>query len=90
MVMIEAMACGLPVVAFDFLCGPKDIIRPGINGLLVKNGDIEGLAQAMMQLMEDEAYRMQLSQQARKVTDTYSEETVMAQWVSLFTALNTK
>lgn len=90
MVMIEAMACGLPVVAFDFLCGPKDIIRPGINGLLVKNGDIEGLAQAMMQLIEDEAYRMQLSQQARKVTDTYSEETVMAQWVSLFTALNTK
>lgn len=87
MVMIEAMACGLPVVAFDFLCGPKDIIRHGINGLLVKNGDIEGLAQAMMRLMGDEACRLQLSRQARKVTETYSEETVMAQWVSLFTSL---
>lgn len=90
MVMIEAMACGLPVVAFDFLCGPKDIIHSGINGLLVKNGDVEGLAQAMSRLMEDEAYRLQLSQQARKVTEVYSEEQVMAQWVSLFTSLKTK
>lgn len=84
MVMIEAMACGLPVVSFDFQCGPKDIIRHGVNGLLVKNGDIQGLADAMMTLMGDEALRKQMSVEARLVTETYSEEKVMGKWVSLF------
>lgn len=84
MVMIEAMACGLPVVSFDFKCGPKDIIRHGVNGLLVKNGDIQGLADAMMTLMGDEALRKQMSVEARLVTETYSEEKVMGKWVSLF------
>ena len=85
MVMIEAMACGLPVVSFDYKCGPKDIIQSGINGLLVPNGDIQALADAMMKVMEDEAYRKMLSLNARKVVDTYSEQAVMAQWIRLFT-----
>lgn len=87
MVMIEAMACGLPAVSFDFKCGPKDIIRHGVNGLLVKNGDIQGLADAMMKLMGDEALRKQMSVEARMVTETYSEEKVMGKWVSLFERL---
>lgn len=87
MVMIEAMACGLPVVSFDYKCGPGDIIEDGVNGLLVKDGDIEGLAAAMTRLMSDGAYRRKLSANARKVTDTYSEEAVMARWLNLFTSL---
>ena len=85
MVMIEAMACGLPVVAFDFKCGPKDIIQDGKNGLLVSNGDIQGLADAMMTLMGNEALRKRMGEEARKVISTYSEETVMSQWIRLFT-----
>lgn len=87
MVMIEAMACGLPVVSFDYKCGPKDIIRHGENGLLVHDGDIEGLAAAMMKLMEDEAYRKRLSDNAKKIISTYSEETVMNRWIALFNGL---
>ena len=87
MVMIEAMACGLPVVAFDFKCGPKDIIQDGKNGLLVSNGDIQGLADAMMTLMGNEALRKRMGEKARKVISTYSEETVMSQWIRLFTDL---
>ena len=87
MVMIEAMACGLPVVAFDFKCGPKDIIGYGVNGLLVSNGDIQGLAEAMMKLMGDGDLRRQMSEQAKQVIETYSEEAVMKQWVNLFTSL---
>lgn len=90
MVMIEAMACGLPVVSFDFKCGPKDIIKPDENGLIVSDGDIDGLAEAMMTLMRDEKKRKLFSQNARQVVDTYSEENVMARWISLFTALNDK
>lgn len=90
MVMIEAMACGLPVVSFDYKCGPKDIIQTGINGLLVPNGDIQALADAMMKVMEDEAYRKMLSLNARKVVDTYSEQAVMSQWIRLFTSITAK
>lgn len=87
MVLVEAMACGVPAIAFDCQCGPKDIIRHGENGLLVRNGDIEGLAAAMMKLMDDEAYRQRLSDKAKGVISTYAEETVMQQWMTLFTTL---
>lgn len=87
MVLVEAMACGVPAVAFDCKCGPKDIIRHGENGLLVHDGDIEGLAAAMMKLMDDEAYRKRLSDNAKKIISTYSEETVMNRWIALFNSL---
>lgn len=90
MVMIESMACGLPVVSFDYKCGPKDIIQHGINGLLVPEGDIKALANAMMEVMTDEAYRRMLSRNARKVVDTYSEEAVMARWIRLFTSITAR
>lgn len=87
MVLVEAMACGVPAVAFDCKCGPKDIIQDGKNGLLVSNGDIQGLADAMMTLMGNEALRKRMGEEARKVISTYSEETVMSQWIRLFTDL---
>ena len=90
MVMIEAMAYGLPVVTYDFKCGPKDIIRQGENGLLVREGDIEGLAQAMQRLMDDEPLRLRMGEEAKKVVDTYSEEAVMSQWTALFESLTNR
>lgn len=88
MVMIEAMACGLPVVSFDFKCGPKDIIDNNANGILVHNGDIKKLADAMMKLMKDETLRKKMSEQAKTVVRTYSEEAVMNKWIHLFNSLN--
>lgn len=90
MVMIEAMACGLPVVAFDFKCGPKDIISDGENGLIIRNGDIEALAGGMMRLMEDTENRKRMSLNARKIVDTYSEKAVMEKWIGLFNNLTAK
>ena len=87
MVMIEAMACGLPVVTFDYKCGPRDIIDHEANGLLVKDGDIEGLAKAMISMMRDDAARKRMGENAKKVVETYSEEAVMKQWIELFNTL---
>lgn len=87
MVMIEAMACGLPVVAFEFKCGPKDIINDHHNGLRVEEGNISALADAMMELMQNSELRKRMSLEARKVTETYSEERVMRRWVTLFESL---
>lgn len=87
MVMIEAMACGVPVVSFDFKCGPRDIIQNGLNGMLVPNGDICKLAEAMMEVMDDGDYRRMLSYNARAIVSTYSEDVVMNSWIHLFESL---
>lgn len=87
MVMIEAMACGLPVVSFDFKCGPRDIIDENVNGILVHEDDICGLARAMVNLMDNDSLRHRLASNARRITEIYSEENVMGQWVSLFEEL---
>lgn len=87
MVMIEGMVCGLPVVTFDFKCGPRDIICDGVNGLVVPDGDVKALAMAMMRLMDNEALRLRLASNACRVTYTYSEERVMGQWVRLLESL---
>lgn len=90
MVMIEAMTCGLPCVSFDFKCGPKDIIEDGVNGLIVSDGDIQGLADAMMRLMDDNHLRRTMSAEAGKVIDKYNEEAVMEKWTKLYSMLTDK
>lgn len=87
MVLVEAMSCGVPAIAFDCKCGPADIVQSGINGLLVPNGNIPALADAMMELMQNSELRKRMSLEARKVTETYSEERVMRRWVTLFESL---
>lgn len=84
MVMIEAMACGLPAVSFDFKCGPKDVIQQGVNGYCVKDGDIAGTAETIVKVMKDDELRQALSKEARKVAEKYSEESVMQKWQMLF------
>ena len=87
MVMIEAMACGLPVISFDFLCGPRDIIRPGENGLIVPEGDVTALSDAMRHLMKNPETLARMSARAPEVSDTYAETAIMQQWEQLFNAI---
>ena len=87
MVMIEAMACGLPVVTFDYKCGPRDIIDHESNGLLVKDGDIAGLAEALMRLMDDKDLRQKMGENAKLVVERYAEDRVMGEWQKLYKKL---
>ena len=80
MVMIEAMACGLPTVCFDFLCGPRDIIANGINGLIVPEGDLQAFANAMQRLMENPEELEHMSAQATKISEVYAQDTIMKRW----------
>lgn len=84
MVMIEAMSVGLPVVSFDFKCGPRDIIEDGKNGLIVKLGDRQALSEAMAALMSDAQLRMELSRNAKSSSEAFSETVIMKQWIQLF------
>lgn len=87
MVLVEAMSKGVPAISFDCVCGPSDIIQHDKNGLLVKNGDIEALAEAMKRVMMDDKYRARLSAEASKITQKYDEEKVMQRWYDLFQTL---
>ena len=66
---------------------PADIIHTGRNGLVVPEGDIPGLARALVQVMEQPELRRRMGVEARRVVHTYSEEAVMERWLSLFASL---
>ena len=87
MVMAEALSCGLPVVSFDCKCGPKDMIANGENGILVRDGDTEAMADALSSLMADEGRRRKMSSEAVRSAERYSEDKVMAMWIDLFSSM---
>ena len=74
--LIEAMAHGCPSISFDIDAGPSDIIRDGENGILVPNGDIEGLASALRELAEDESRRLQLGSHAEAISGELDPERI--------------
>lgn len=80
MVLVEAMACGLPVVSFACPCGPRDIIKDGYDGLLVENGNVEALANSLSMLMNDETLRFSMSQEGQKNVQRFRIEQVAQQW----------
>ena len=84
MVIIEAMACGVPPVSFTCPCGPKDIITDGKDGLLVENGDIEGLADKICYLIEHEDVRRKMGIQARTDVERFKIEHIAREWKKLF------
>jgi len=84
MVLIEAMSCGLPLVAFDAPCGPKDIITEGKNGFLVPAGNVELFAEKVCTLIESEELRRTMGNSARQMSFDYQEDKIMDLWVRLF------
>ena len=84
MVIIEAMACGVPPVSFTCPCGPRDIIDDGKDGLLVEDGNIEQLAEKICYLIEHEDIRKEMGRQARADVDRFKIETIAEQWRRLF------
>lgn len=89
LVLVEAMACGLPVVSFDCPAGPDEIITDGVDGLLVPSGDVHSLAGKLMTLMSDEDLRKRLGQQARQSARRYEMAAIATQWKDLFDQLMT-
>lgn len=84
LVLIEAMACGLPVVAFDCPYGPRDAIKNGVTGYLIPYDDDKAYIEALSQLMGNVSLRKQMGTAATAEIGCYSYESIMQQWLSLF------
>ena len=84
MIIIEAMVCGLPVVSFDCPWGPRSIIKDGEDGLLVENGQVDKLADAMVSLMEDAYKRNLFANNAIRNVQRFRIENIANQWKHLF------
>ena len=84
MVIIEAMSCGIPCVSFDCNYGPREIISDGIDGLLVEDGNIVKLSEAILWMMDHHNERLQMGRKARESVKKYQNDIIMQKWVSLF------
>ncbi|GAA4413839.1 hypothetical protein GCM10023168_36960 [Fodinibacter luteus] len=84
MVVLEAMATGVPVVAFDCPTGPRDLVVHGVTGLLVPPGDVAGLATAIGRLAADPGLRSAMGAAARDRAAAFDAEVVAARWERLF------
>jgi glycosyltransferase involved in cell wall biosynthesis len=86
-VIVEAMAAGAPVIAFDCPHGPRDIIVDGVNGLLIPDGDGPALRTAMAGLLDDRKHVARLSAAATKDAARFSSSRIADQYLKLFSSL---
>lgn len=87
MVIVEAMACGLPVVSFDCPWGPGSIISDGRDGVLVENANVDALADKIIQVLSAKDYMHELAQNAIYKSNKYKLESIALKWKSLFESL---
>lgn len=87
MVLLEAVACGLPMVSFDCPCGPSEIIEDGVNGFLVRPGDIEGLAKAVESVISDDSRRKALGQASYLTSSGFTLPEIIRRWDEFFSSL---
>ncbi|MBD9420444.1 glycosyltransferase family 4 protein [Achromobacter sp. ACM04] len=83
--LLESMASGLAAVSFDCDTGPREIIREGVDGVLVRpNGDVPALCKALDAVMRNDADRVRMAQAATDVRDRFSAACVLQKWQDLF------
>ena len=88
LVLVEAMSCGLPVVAFNCPYGPADIIHDGSDGFLVDEKNVDAFADRVCQLMEDDYLRQRMGKAAILSAQRYKPESIMPLWIRLFKNLS--
>jgi N-acetylgalactosamine-N,N'-diacetylbacillosaminyl-diphospho-undecaprenol 4-alpha-N-acetylgalactosaminyltransferase len=82
-VLLEALACETPVIAFDCPCGPSVIIKHKKNGILVENQNLQKLTEAMNLLESDESLYLHCKQNALESIKPFLLETIGQQWLEL-------
>lgn len=83
LVIVEAMACGAPVIATDCPSGPGEIIENNVNGLLVPVADERALARTMLLALKDEGLRKKLAENGKKRAEAFGIKNILPQYEAL-------
>ncbi len=86
-VLLEAMACGIPVISTDCPSGPNEIIQDRVNGILVPLKDAKRLAEAILTVLQDKALEMSIAEEALKGIEKYSVSRIAKEYAELFRSL---
>ena len=81
-VLIEALTHGLPAVCYDCDTGPREMIKPPTNGLLVPPNDIKALSSALTQLICDETKRHKAGEDAKSISNQLNINSICKQWIA--------
>lgn len=87
-VIAEAVVSGLPVVAFDCAYGPRELIRNGENGLLVSDGNVAELAEALDRLIANPDLRASMTAAAARMRQKLAPESIQALWDETISAVS--
>ena len=82
-VLLEAQACGLPSVVFDYQYGAKDIVSNGYNGLLIEQGNRKLFIEAAIKMMSSEELREKYGKNALEIGKRYSKENIFNKWIKV-------
>lgn len=81
--LIEAQAAGLPSVVFDFKYGAADVIKDGVNGIIVDEGDTDAFIQAATDMMGSASMRKEYGESAQVMAHAYFEENIIGKWTDI-------
>ena len=87
LVLMEALSCGLPAVAFACKCGPRDLINENEDGFLISPGNKNNFIEKLSLLLSDLDLRQKMGQAAQKNILRYTEDKIMPKWFELFDKL---
>lgn len=88
--LIEAMICGLVPISFDCPTGPRDIITDGKDGFLIPMNDLDGFAEKLSLLMENEQLRIEMGQKAIQRARDFTADKIALRWMEEFKRLKEK
>lgn len=80
MVLLEAKSWGIPLISFDIMTGPSDIIRNGINGYLVKERNVDEMAARIVELIEEQDKRKSFSAASQKDMNKFEMKEITEKW----------
>lgn len=82
-VLVEAMACATPVVSTDCPYGPGEIVKHGVDGLLVEPGDLDGLSEALSAVLKNPMFAKRLAEAGQVRSNDFDARTVSLRYSAL-------
>lgn len=87
MALLEAMASGLPCVAYDCPTGPSALIEDHTSGFLIPMYEEGAFVEALQKLLSDSSLRKQMGNEGKRIASGYALDRVMSEWHQLFSSL---